>query len=115
MSPEFTGSCGWGGRRVARRITEGRPRCRMVVSGCVLEHATIRVGDALSGVYTFDDGTGSVDLIFLGRAVVAGLREGVWCTIEGTAQPGPDRLVIWNPLYRIDPPVRGPDPRRGTA
>jgi hypothetical protein len=51
-----------------------------------------------------DDTTGQIDLLFLGRERVPGLRVGARCGIEGTARMDHGRLTVWNPLYCLDPP-----------
>jgi RecG-like helicase len=48
------------------------------------------------------DGTGELTLVFLGRSSVPGLRPGSRCVIEGTARTDGCRLVVLNPLYRIE-------------
>ena len=70
---EFTQAACWGGRPVARKIADVVPRGRVVVTG------------------------------ELGRRSVAGLAVGTRCTVEGTARMEDGRLVVWNPLYRIEP------------
>jgi len=49
-----------------------------------------------------DDGTGQIDLLFLGRDRVPGLSVGARCHIEGTARMDHGRLTVWNPLYRLE-------------
>lgn len=49
------------------------------------------------------DGTGTVELRWLGRREIPGLRVGLHLEVEGTATPQGDHLVIMNPLYRILP------------
>ncbi len=48
-------------------------------------------------------GTLEIDLLFLGRATINGISEGVRCHVEGTARFERGRMVAWNPLYRIEP------------
>ncbi|MGH3470616.1 MAG: hypothetical protein ACRDPG_01050 [Nocardioidaceae bacterium] len=57
-----------------------------------------------------DDGTGELGLLFLGRRGVAGMVVGTRCTVEGTANLEGSRLVVWNPLYRIEPSERCGEP-----
>jgi hypothetical protein len=54
----------------------------------------------------FDDGSGQLDLLFIGRARVPGLVAGTRCTLEGTVRTEGTLFVVWNPLYRIDDPAR---------
>jgi CheY-like chemotaxis protein len=64
-----------------------------VVADAVGSAAAIRCGLA--------DGSGQIDLIFLGRASVAGLVPGRGCTVTGRASVYRG-LVIWNPRYELD-------------
>jgi hypothetical protein len=48
-----------------------------------------------------DDGTGRIDLLFVGRDVVPGFVLGARCHVEGTARLDHGRLTLWNPLYRL--------------
>ena len=101
---DFTEGDTWYGRPVARRISQAGSRGRVVVTGTVRGAAVIDTGGSRSGSYVFDDGTGMIDLVFLGRPTVRGLSCGTRCTIEGTARLHQGKLVIWNPLYRIEVP-----------
>jgi RecG-like helicase len=60
-----------------------------------------------AGVATLEcvivDGTGGINLVFLGRKHVAGLAPGVRLVAEGTVGDHGGRLAILNPLYRILP------------
>ncbi len=49
-----------------------------------------------------DDGTGRIDLLFVGRYEVPGLVVGARCQVEGTARMDHGRLTLWNPLYRLE-------------
>jgi RecG-like helicase len=100
---DFTDGDKWNGRTVGRKIADVEPRAKLVVTGLVLHQCTKRVGGSLSGLYVLDDGTGQVDLVFLGRPSVAGLEVGACVTIEGTVRSESDRLVVWNPVYRLEP------------
>ena len=61
------------------------------------------IGSGPACRYTLADETGEVDLLFLGRVVVAGLEPGSRCSAEGTAADRDGRLVIWNPRYQLYP------------
>jgi hypothetical protein len=103
----FTDGDTWGGRPVARRLADAAPRRRVVVTGTVCDTGTARSG-ALGSRGSFrcelDDGTGHIALLFFGRSDVPGLGPGARCTVEGTARPDRGGLVLWNPLYRLEPP-----------
>ena len=67
-----------------------------------------------AGVATLEcvivDGTGGINLVFLGRKHVAGLAGGVRLVAEGTVGDHGGKLAILNPLYRIlpEPDVEAP-------
>jgi len=102
---EFTDSETWGGLPVVRKVSEIEPRMRLVVTGLVVSSGTQHVGESLSARYTIDDGTGQIDLLFLGQPSVGGLSEGAFVTVEGTVMSDNTRNVIWNPMYRIEPAI----------
>ena len=100
---EFTDAATWGGRPIAHKITDAIPRSRLVVTGTI---RAVNVTDRYSTFSTLcllDDGTGEIGLLFLGRRHVGGIAVGTRCTIEGTARMTDGRLIVWNPLYRIEP------------
>ena len=101
-STEFTSASEWGGRPVARVIADARPRGRIVVTGTVVEVATVRVGHASSYRCLLDDGSGQIGLLFIGRNTIPGLAVGTRCTVEGTVRREANCLVVWNPLYRLE-------------
>jgi hypothetical protein len=105
-STEFTTAFEWGGRPVARSIADAIPRARIVVRGEIVEVGVDRLGMAPTFRCRLDDGSGQLDLLFIGRASIPGLVAGTRCTVEGTARAGGTLLVVWNPLYRIDEPPR---------
>jgi CheY-like chemotaxis protein len=61
------------------------------------------IGGTPACSYTLADGTGQLDLLFLGRVEVAGLAKGRRCRAEGMVAVRDDRNVIWNPRYWIEP------------
>jgi hypothetical protein len=60
------------------------------------------------------DGSGEVGLLFLGRSSVPGIEVGARCTVEGTARMRSDRLVLWNPIYRLEASEGIGDDRQAT-
>lgn len=92
----------WGGRPIARRISEAVPRGRVIVSGVIRTAVAKASHGSASYVCTLDDGTGELGLVFLGRRHVAGLVAGERCTVEGTAMMDGGRLLVWNPRYRFE-------------
>ncbi|MCU4182997.1 universal stress protein [Acidiferrimicrobium sp. IK] len=104
-----------GGRSFARRVEDAIPRAGVVVSGTVRAVDTVAYGSGPAYCCTLDDGTGQLELIFLGRTSVAGLIVGARCTVQGTARLAGDRLAVWNPLYRLDAPTPPAEANRGPS
>jgi len=92
----------WGGRPVARRAADAGPRHRVVITGTITRCRTRSVHGVPSLCCTLDDGTGDLDLLFLGRPAVPGIGVGARCHARGTAQYEHGRLVVWNPWYQIE-------------
>jgi hypothetical protein len=88
---------------VAYKVAEAQPRGRVIVTGTIIDMAPVKIEGVASSRYVLDDATGQLDLLFLGRPEVAGLSIGTCCTAEGTARRDRDRLVVWNPLYCVEP------------
>jgi hypothetical protein len=78
-------------------------RSRVAVGGTVVALCPQSDGAPVGYRCVLDDGTGRVDLLFLGRREVPGLAVGARCHVEGTARMDHGRLTIWNPLYRLEP------------
>jgi hypothetical protein len=89
---------------VAYKVADAQPRGRVAVTGTITGVDTVNMHGATSSRYVLDDGTGQLDLLFLGRPRVAGLSTGTCCTAEGRARLDHGGLVVWNPFYRIEPP-----------
>ncbi|MBO3725202.1 OB-fold nucleic acid binding domain-containing protein [Actinomyces bowdenii] len=88
-------------RRGTVPICSITPRSRACVSG-VLRAITYRpVSHKPVLVAQLFDGTGSVDLVWLGRRSIAGLRPGVHLIVEGMVLAGRSRPSIYNPTYTI--------------
>ena len=88
-------------RRGTDPIASLAPRHRARVSG-VLRAMTYRPASdkpVLTG--QLFDGTGSVDLVWLGRRSIAGLGPGVHLLVEGMVVAGRTRPAIYNPTYTI--------------
>lgn len=80
-----------------------RPRARAKVSG-VLRAVTYRPRDKVPVlVAELYDGSGSVDLVWLGRRDVAGIQPGRRIVASGMVCPGPRRNTIYNPRYELAP------------
>jgi CheY-like chemotaxis protein len=88
---------------VVTSIGEVRPQVRADVSGVIRSVRAMSIGGTPACSYTLADGTGRLDLLFLGRVEVAGLEKGRRCRAEGMVAVRDDRHVIWNPKYWIQP------------
>jgi hypothetical protein len=73
------------------------------VSGRVTQLTIESVGGAPSLVATISDGTGEIDLLFLGRSHIGGLHLGVHVSASGMAAAHRNRLTIINPIYQLLP------------
>jgi len=86
------------------------PRRRTTVSG-VLRSVTYRAGgQAPALVAELYDGSGSIDLIWLGRRDIAGIEPGRRLAVEGMvseAEATRSRVAIYNPTYRLLAPAEG--------
>jgi two-component system, OmpR family, sensor histidine kinase KdpD len=87
----------------ATRIGDVRRQDRVKVTGAIISAQTTAIGASLGYRCVLADGTGQLDLIFLGRAAVAGLAAGTRCSIEGVVAARGGRLAVWNPRYQVQP------------
>ncbi|HVA07690.1 MAG TPA: hypothetical protein VNG12_13210 [Acidimicrobiales bacterium] len=87
---------------MAYRVADAWPRGRVVVRGTIRATKAVVLARSVSCSCVFEDGTGEIDLLFVGRRTVAGLEPGAPCTVEGTAKMEGKQLVLWNPLYRLE-------------
>jgi hypothetical protein len=80
-------------------------RCRVAVGGTIVAVDGCNADGAPATGFrcVLHDGTGQVDLFFLGRSGVPGLSIGARCQVEGTARMENGRLTVWNPLYLLEP------------
>ena len=87
-------------------IGEVVPRARTTVSG-VLKAVTYGPATAkpvLTG--QLYDGTGSIDLVWIGRRTISGIRPGTRLRAEGVVAAGRTRSTIYNPAYELLEEVR---------
>lgn len=90
-------------RRGGTLAADTRPRSRAEVSG-VLRAVTYRPqGRVPALVAELYDGSGSVDLVWLGRRDVAGIQPGRRIVAAGMVSPGARRNTIYNPRYELAP------------
>jgi len=92
----------WGGLPIARRASDAGPRQLVQITGTVTRCDTLSVHGVESLYCTLDDGSGDLDLLFLGRPTVPGIGVGTRCSARGTARSEQGRLVVWNPWYQIE-------------
>jgi hypothetical protein len=89
------------------RIDRMRPQQRVSLTGTICETETVRAGSSpvcrcvLAG--DSEELDEELDLLFLGRATIAGLTVGTRCRIWGTVAVHCDRLAVWNPRYQVEP------------
>jgi hypothetical protein len=93
---------GWAGRQVARSVAETHSRQRLDTTGTILKNQIVTRAGVACYLCVLDDGTGEVDLLFLGRRGVPALAAGARCHVEGTARLEGGRLTIWNPAYYLE-------------
>jgi hypothetical protein len=95
----------------ATRISDLRVQDRAKVTGTISSAQTTAIGSSLGYRCVLADGTGQLDLLFLGRPVIAGLATGTRCSIDGVVAARGARLAVWNPRYEVQPaqapPVTG--------
>ena len=87
----------------ATRISDVRGRDRVRVMGTIISAQTTAIGSSLAYRCVLADGTGELDLLFLGRAAIAGLAAGARCCIEGVVAARGGRVAVWNPRYQVQP------------
>jgi len=93
----------WGGRPIVRRIADARARKRVVVTGKVVHARSCMWRGSAAQAFELDDGTGRLTIMFGGVRSVPGMVPGACCTVEGTALPDEQGIVLWNPFYRFEP------------
>ncbi|GAA5017062.1 hypothetical protein [Actinopolymorpha pittospori] len=98
------------GSAVATTIAQTRAGLAFEISGVIGATRTITVGRSQTYCCTLVDGTGKLDLLFLGRATVHGLRTDIRCAVSGRAAMRAGRLVAWDPRFRLDPAPPGERP-----
>ncbi|MDY3677897.1 MAG: OB-fold nucleic acid binding domain-containing protein [Actinomyces urogenitalis] len=82
-------------------ISQTVPRQRACVSG-VLRAVTYRPAqDKPVFIGQLFDGTGSIDLVWIGRRSIAGVRPGVHLRAEGMVVAGRTRPTMYNPGYEL--------------
>jgi hypothetical protein len=75
----------------------------VVVTGTIRCVRTVTVGSSPAYHFTLVNGTGELDVLFLGWPRVAGLRPGRRITVAGRVGTRNGQLTLWNPRYWIEP------------
>jgi hypothetical protein len=89
--------------RVADRISDARAQVRLSVTAIIRTTETITVGSSPAYRCELSDGSGEINLIFLGRATVPGFHAGRYCVAEGMVGTYGGMLTMWNPKYQLMP------------
>jgi RecG-like helicase len=97
----------------AAAIGDIHGRDRVMVTGTIVSAQTTAIGSSPAYRCVLADGTGELDLLFLGRAAITGLAAGTPCSIEGVVAARGDRLAVWNPRYQVQPSANGADSSGG--
>ena len=99
------------------RIATVRVQSRVTVTGVIRSVSTESIAASPAVRCVLADGSGQIDMLFLGRESVAGLVPGRRCTATGRACVDRGRVVIWNPAYELEPaePDAGEDDGQGAA
>jgi two-component system, OmpR family, sensor histidine kinase KdpD len=85
----------------AVRISDVDGQDRVKVTGTIISTHVVSVGSSDAYCCVLADGTGELDLLFLGRAAIAGLAVGTRCSIAGVVATHGGRLAVWNPRYQV--------------
>ncbi|WP_147917325.1 OB-fold nucleic acid binding domain-containing protein [Ruania zhangjianzhongii] len=88
----------------AQPVSGCRVRQRVDVAGLVRSVTFPPAGAAPELIAELYDGTGSIDLVWLGRREIPGIEPGRRMSVTGTLcapEPGRSRPVVYNPGYRL--------------
>ena len=86
---------------MTRSVAEARPRERIEVGGVVVALTHRPSSEPPGLVARLDDGTGEIDLVWLGRRDVPGITPGRRLVAEGMVCTGAHRPTIFNPAYEL--------------
>ena len=90
-------------RSATRLIADLRLQARVVVRGMIRSPGTITVGSGPAFHFTLVDGSGELDVLFLGQRSIRGLSPSTRVTVEGRVGTYDGKLALWNPRYSIEP------------
>jgi RecG-like helicase len=107
------------GRPQLSRIATVRVQSRVTVAGVIRSVSTESIAASPAVRCVLADGSGQIDMLFLGRESVAGLASGRRCTATGRVCVHRGHMVIWNPAYELEPAAEpldaGEDDGQGAA
>src|SRR5260370_2914606 len=106
QASELPGDAGLGGLGTGR-IADAHPQDRIALAGVIRETETVTAGGSPVYRCVLAGGSGDLDVLFLGRATVAGLTVGTRGRIQGTVTRRGGRLAVWNPRYQLEPRMHG--------
>ena len=98
--------------RSVTRIADVRGQDRVTLVGTIISAQAIMIGSSIACRCVLADGTGELDLLFVGRPGIAGLAAGMRCSIQGVVAVRGARLAVWNPRYQVLPAGDSPDGSR---
>jgi hypothetical protein len=99
---EFPDHPSWDKRPIATQVKLAKPRGILHAKGKIVSTKTVEIDHDPTEICTLDDGSGQINLVFLGREKVAGLEVDSRCEIEGTVGKNlQGQLYILNPLYTL--------------
>ena len=84
-------------------IAELTPREMVSVTGTIHSIAVLPVEEAPELRVELFDGTGIVDVVWLGRRAIEGIRPGAYLTLTGRVTLVDGRRTIFNPGYEMLP------------
>lgn len=82
-------------------VCEVRPRQRVKLYGVLRSITYPSPGSSQSFTATLFDGTGSIDLVWLGRLEVPGIKAGIHLRIQGMVLERNHTFSVINPNYQI--------------
>lgn len=84
-------------------IADLRLQSKAAVEGMIRSAGTVTLGSGTAYHFTLVDGSGELDVLFVGRPDVAGLQPSTRIIAEGTVGSYGGKLALWNPRYEIEP------------
>ena len=92
--------------RLASQVCEVAERQRASLFGVLRSVTFPAPTGAGSFTATLFDGTGSIDVVWLGRKSVPGIKAGIRLAVQGMVIARSNGLCVINPTFQIEP-VRG--------